>query len=336
MKKFASLLALALLLTSCIREAKQDISNESLVNLKIAVSANDLITRSDEPTGYSSALGAIQNFSDEDWEKYDLRYIFEIYPADDNDTSAPLKERQVQVVERYDSENYVYFYINIAPSKSYRFVVFADIVNQDERSDLYYDTTDLRNITIKEGTINPLDEARDAYFASKRVNVTGESIEPIMLKRPFGKLRIVTTDYEFVENYAAPAKAQLTYYNCEIFKSFNAVDGTISTTLSDQELTHEFNISKNSLYTSGVDAKASNMTLFTDYLLAAPEGQREVHFTLTVWDKDDKLINGIDCSIPVKIERNHLTTVSGNILTVSTNIKVDVEHELKEGETVFQ
>ena len=288
MKKFVSLLVLALLLTSCIREAKQDTSNESLVNLKIAVSANDLITRADESTGYSSALGAIQNFSDEDWEKYDLRYIFEIYPVDDNGTSAPLKERQVQVVERYDSENLVYFYINIAPSKRYRFVIFADIVNQDERSDLYYDTTDLRNITMKDGTINPLDEARDAYFATKIVNITGQNIETIMLKRPFGKLRVVTTDYEFIENYAAPAKAKLTYYNCELFKSFNAVDGTISTTLPEHTLTHEFNIAKNSLYTTGVDAKPSHMTLFTDYLLAAPEGQREVHFTLSVWDKEDR------------------------------------------------
>lgn len=335
MKKFASIVAFALLCIGCISEHKQDTPNEPLVNLKIAVSANDLITRAEESTGYSSALGAIQNFSDEDWAKYDLRYIFEIYPADDNGTSAPLKERQVQVVERYDSENDVYFYINIAPSKRYRFVVFADIVNQDERSDLYYDTTDLRNITMKEGTINPLDEARDAYFATKIVNITGENIETIMLKRPFGKLRIVTTDYEFIENYAAPVKAKLTYYNCEIFKSFNAVDGTISTTLPEQMLTYEFNIAKNSLYTTGVDAKPSHMTLFTDYLLAAPEGQRAVHFTLSVWDDNNKLINSIDCDIPVKIERNHLTTVTGNILTVSTGINIDIAHELKEGETVI-
>ena len=336
MKKVASLLALSLLFVGCISEPKQDISNESPVNLTVAVSAKDLITRAEQTDGYSSALGAIQNFSDEDWAKYDLRYIFEIYPANDDGTSAPLRERQVQVVEQYDSENDVYFYINIPPSKRYRFVVFADIINQDERDDLYYDTKDLRNITIKKGTNNPLDEARDAYFATKIVNITGENIETIMLKRPFGKLRIVTTDYEYIERYAAPAKAKLTYYNCKLFKSFNAVDGTISTTLPEQELTYEFNIAKNSIYTTGVDAKPSHMTLFTDYLLAAPEGQRTVHFTLSVWDKDDKLINGIDCNIPVYIERNHLTTVSGNILTVSAGINVDIEHELKEGETKHQ
>ena len=334
MKKFASILATTLLFAGCISEHKQDISNTPLVNIKVAITADDLITRADDTEGYSSALGAIQNFSDDDWAKYDLRYIFEIYPANDDGTSAPIKERQVQVVERYDSENDVYFYINIEPSKSYRFVVFADIVKQNERNDLYYNTADLRNITMREGMINPLDEARDAYFATKKVTVTGSNIETIKLKRPFGKLRIVTTDYEYIENYAAPAKAQLTYYNCELFKSFNAVDGTISTTLSAPELTYEFNIAKNSLYTEGIDANPGNMTLFTDYLLAAPEGQREVHFTLTVWDKDSRLINGIDCNIPVNIERNHLTTVSGNILTTSTNINIDIDHELKEGETL--
>lgn len=334
MKKLVPILALALLLSSCVKEHGEDNSTEPLVNIKVAVTANDLVTRADDTEGYSSALGAIQNFSDEDWAKYDLRYIFEIYPANDDGTSAPIKERQMQVVERYDSENDVYFYINIEPSRSYRFVVFADIVKQDERSDLYYDTSDLRNITMKEGTINPLDEARDAYFATKKVTVMGGNIERITLKRPFGKLRIVTTDYEYIASYAAPAKAQLTYYNCELFKSFNAVNGAISTTLSAPEFTYEFNIAKNTPYTEGVDASPNNMTLFTDYLLAAPEGQREVHFTLTVWDKDSKLINGIDCNIPVNIERNHLTTVSGNILTTSTNINIDIDHELKEGETL--
>lgn len=334
MKKFASLLALTLILVGCVRESKQEESSKNLVNIKLEVSASDLITRAAESTGYSSALGAIQNFSDEDWAKYDLRYIFEIYPANDNGTDTPLKERQVQVVERFDSNNYVYFYINIEPSRSYRFVIFADIVNQDERGDLYYDTTDLRNITLKEDKINPMDEARDAYFATKRVTITGQNVETIMLKRPFGKLRVVTTDYEYIENYAVPAKAELTYYNCEIFKSFNAVDGTISTTLTDKALVHEFDLSKSAPYTVGVDASPGNMTLFTDYLLAAPEGQREVHFTLTVWDKDNKLINGIDCNMPVHVERNHLTTVSGNILTVSTDINVNVDSELKEGVTI--
>ncbi len=334
MKKLASILALALLLGGCLKDSGQDNSTESTVNLKIAVSANELMTRADSSEGYSSALGAIQNFGDEDWAKYDLRYTFEIYPANDNGTSAPLKERQVQVVERYDSENYVYFYINIEPSRSYRFVIFADIVNQDERGDLYYDTTDLRNITMKEGTINPMDEARDAYFASKKVTITGQSVEPIMLKRPFGKLRVVTTDYDYIENYAAPAKAELTYYNCEVFKSFNAVDGTISTTLPEAERTYKFDLAKDSIYTAGIDDSPSNMTLFTDYLLAAPEGEREVHFTLTVWDKDDRLINGIDCNIPVRIARNNLTTVSGNILTKSADINIDINHELKEGETI--
>lgn len=334
MKKFASILAVTLLLVGCIKETNQEKSDTTSVDLKVAVSANDLITRAGNSEGFSSALGAIQNFGDEDWAKYDLRYTFEIYPANDDGTSAPLKERQVQVVERYDSENYVYFYINIEPSRSYRFVIFADIVKQDERGDLYYDTTDLRNITMKEGTINPLDEARDAYFATKKVTITGQSIEPIMLKRPFGKLRIVTTDYDFIENYAAPAKAELTYYNCELFKSFNAVDGTISTTLSEAELTHEFNISKGNPYSAGVDEKPANMTLFTDYLLVAPEGQRELHFTLTIWDKDDRLINGIDCMVPVWVERNNLTTVSGNILTQSANINIDINHELKEGDTL--
>ena len=334
MKKLVSILALSLILIGCIRDSERNNPNGSLVNLRLEVSSEDLITRVEGADGYSSALGAIQNFSDEDWERYDLRYIFEVYPANDDITSTPIAKRQVKIVERFDSNNYVYFNLNMEPSKNYRFVVFADIVNQDDKSDLYYDTSDLHNITMKDDKINPMDEARDAYFATKKVYVSGQNVETIMLKRPFGKLRVVTKDYEYVEAYATPAKAEVMYYNCEIFKSFNAVEDVISTTLTEQAMTYQFTLSKETPYTAGVDAKSDYMTLFTDYLLAASEGQREVHFKLTTWDKDDKLINSIDCSMPVNIERNNLTTVSGNILTVSTDINVDVDKELKEGKTL--
>lgn len=334
MKKFVYILASALLFMGCINESRKDVSNNSPVDVRLEISADDLITRAGTTEGYSSALGAIQNFSDEDWAKYDLRYILEIYPADESGTEAPIKERQVKVVERFDPENYIYFIINVEPSKRYKFVVFADIVNQDEDSDLYYNTADLRNITMKDNMISPMDEARDAYFATKTINITDQNIETIMLKRPFGKLRVVTTDYEYVESYAVPAKAEVVYYNSQIFKSFNAVDGTISATIAEQAITYQYDLSKDAPYNAGVDSKPGNMTLFTDYLLAAPTGQREVHFTLTLWDKNGKLINGIDCSMPVYVERNHLTTVSGKILTVSTDLNVKIDKDLKEGKTI--
>ena len=335
MKKLLSFLAMALLFVACQNDAGQELSNDALVSVKLNVTAQDLTTRADDATavaGYSSALGAIQNFTSEDWAKYDLRYTLEVYAAGDNGSGTAIgNARQIKTVDSYKE---VFFEVRLAPNKNYKFVVFADFVNQGEQSDLYYNTEDLRAITMMDGKMNPMDEARDAYFASKELLVKSNIEEPIVLQRPFGKVRAVTTDYEFVKNYAAPAKAVVTYYNCEVFKSFNAVNGAISTARTEAENTYQYEIGKDKLYTAGVDADNANMTLFADYLLAKPTAQSEVYFTLAVYDANGNHINSQDFNIAIPIQRNYLTTIKGNLLTETANIEVKIDHELKEGNTI--
>ena len=335
MKKLLSFLAMALLFVACQNDAGQELSNDALVSVKLNVTAQDLTTRADDATavaGYSSALGAIQNFTTEDWAKYDLRYTLEVYAAGDNGSGTAIgNARQIKTVDSYKE---VFFEVRLAPNKNYKFVVFADFVNQGEQSDLYYNTEDLRAITMMDGKMNPMDEARDAYFASKELLVKSNIEEPIVLQRPFGKVRAVTTDYEFVKNYAAPAKAVVTYYNCEVFKSFNAVNGAISTARSEAENTYEYEIGKDKLYTAGVDAENANMTLFADYLLAKPTAQSEVYFTLAVYAANGDHINSQDFNVAIPIQRNYLTTIKGNLLTETANIEVKIDHELKEGNTI--
>ena len=335
MKKLLSFLAMALLFVACQNDAGQELSNDALVSVKLNVTAQDLTTRADDATavaGYSSALGAIQNFTTEDWAKYDLRYTLEVYAAGDNGSGTAIgNARQIKTVDSYKE---VFFEVRLAPNKTYKFVVFADFVKQGEQSDLYYNTDDLRAITMMDGKMNPMDEARDAYFASKELLVKSNIEEPIVLQRPFGKVRAVTTDYEFVKNYAAPAKAVVTYYNCEVFKSFNAVNGAISTARTEAENTYEYEIGKDKLYTAGVDAENANMTLFADYLLAKPTAQSEVYFTLAVYDANGNHINSQDFNVAIPIQRNYLTTIKGNLLTETANIEVKIDHELKEGNTI--
>lgn len=329
MRKLLSLLALALIFVACQNEHKQD-ADDATVEVRVCVTTQDITTRTEEAAaGYNSALGAITNFSDEDWAKYDLRYTFEVYAAGDNGSGSPIAEsRQVKTTNRFNEEKEVYFNVRLTPNKTYKFVVFADFVNEGKSDDLYYNTDNLRNITSANGKIAPMDEARDAYFASEEILIKDNLEQSIYLKRPFGKLRIVTTDYEYIESYAAPAKAKVTYYNCEIFKSLNAVNGTISTARAADELTFEYDLVKDGRYTAGTDAQSSNMTLFADYLLAPRAGQDEVNFTLTVWDAKGNEIKTNDFNSPIPIERNHLTTITGNLLTSQTGIKVNVEYGL--------
>ncbi len=339
MKKLFSFLAMMLLFAACQTEPGFDTNENGLVTARFSVGAHEISTRADETTattGFSSALGAIDNFTDADWANYDLRFIFEVYAKDDNGSGNPIaKERQVQVVDKFDNDDAVFFEVRLVPNKEYKFVVFADFVNNgttaEDVTDLYYDTTDLRNITMIDGKMDPMDEARDAYFITENRVIKTDIEAPLTLTRPFGKIRVVTTDYEHIAKYAAPAKAVVTYYNHEIFKSFNAVNGQISTARQgDNELKFEYDLAKDKLYTADRDSKSTDMTLFADYLLARPEGQSEVNFILSVYDAQGGLIKSNDFNLQIPIERNHLTTIEGNLLTTQTNIKVTINDDLAE------
>ena len=341
MKKLFSFLAMMLLFAACQTEPGFDTNENGLVTARFSVGAHEISTRADETTattGFSSALGAIDNFTDADWANYNLRFIFEVYAKDDNGSGNPIaKERQVQVVDKFDNDDAVFFEVRLVPNKEYKFVVFADFVNNDttaeDVTDLYYDTTDLRNITMiaSDDKMKPMNEARDAYFITENRVIKTDIEAPLTLTRPFGKIRVVTTDYEHIEKYAAPAKAVVEYYNHEIFKSFNAVNGQISTARQgDNELKFEYDLAKDKLYTEDRDSKSTDMTLFADYLLARPEGQSEVNFILSVYDAQGGLIKSNDFNLQIPIERNHLTTIEGNLLTTQTNIKVTIDDTLKE------
>ena len=341
MKKLFSFLAMMLLFAACQTEPGFDTTENGLVTARFSVGAHGISTRADEATattGFSSALGAIDNFTDADWANYNLRFIFEVYAKDDNGSGNPIaKERQVQVVDKFDNDDAVFFEVRLVPNKEYKFVVFADFVNNDTTAenvtDLYYDTTDLRNITMiaSDDKMKPMNEARDAYFITENRVIKTDIEAPLTLTRPFGKIRVVTTDYEHIAKYAAPAKAVVEYYNHEIFKSFNAVNGQISTARQgDNELKFEYDLAKDKLYTADRDSKSTDMTLFADYLLARPEGQSEVNFILSVYDAQGGLIKSNDFNLQIPIERNHLTTIEGNLLTTQTNIKVTINDDLAE------
>ena len=341
MKKLFSFLAMMLLFAACQTEPGFDTNEKGLVTARFSVGAHEISTRAGEATattGFSSALGAIDNFTDADWANYNLRFIFEVYDKDDNGSGDPIaKERQVKVVDSYKNGDVVNFEVRLVPNKEYKFVVFADFVDKDATAenvtDLYYDTTDLRNITMiaSDDKMKPMNEARDAYFVSENLVIKTDIEKPLTLTRPFGKIRVVTTDYEYIEKYAAPAKAVVEYYNHEIFKSFNAVNGQISTARQgDNELKFEYDLAKDKLYTIDRDSKSTDMTLFADYLLARPEGQSEVNFILSVYDAQGGLIKSNDFNLQIPIERNHLTTIEGNLLTTQTNIKVTINDDLDE------
>ena len=326
MKKLLSILALALAFVACQNEPNIGDKNSDLANVVLNIEAPELATRADgdADAGKNSAFGAIDFFSDADWANYDVRYILEVYAANDEGTGEPIyRERLVNYLDKYAPTQ---FELRLVPNREYKFVVFADFVEQGSKDDLYYDTTDLRNITAKTGVEgwNAMNEVRDAYFVSENVEISTSGTKTLTLKRPFGKIRVIATDLDYIAGYSKPGYVEVTYHTEALYKSFNAVNGDLNETqLADTELAYAYEVKKDAPYTEGYDAEAKNQTLFADYLFAREGQQIPVNFKMAVYEtKGGRLIKETDFNTQIPVQRNYLTTITGDILTTQANINI--------------
>ena len=340
MKKLFIFLAMALTFAACQQDGAFNAKNSDLVDVVLNIDAPELgITRTDgdQLSGRNSALGAIAFMTDADWANYDIRYILEVYDANDDGTGEPIYlERLVNCLDKYAPTT---FSLRLVPDRDYKFVVFADYVAEGNAekvepadklaiADLYYNTADLRNISTitSNPSWNAMNEVRDAYFVSENVHITTTLQKTLTLTRPFAKLRVIATDLDYITGYATPGYVEVTYKNHAIYKSFNAVSGNLNTeVLAGEELTHAYNVSKYIPYTDGYDASSTNQTLFADYLLAVEGQQTSVNFEMSVYEsKGGRLIKTTDFSTEIPVQRNYLTTIIGDLLTTQANITIEV------------
>ena len=355
--RFFALAALVLGLASCQQEfdgAATQVGGE--VDFQLKVDAKELATRADDldgdsQYGYDSAYGAIDYLNEADWAAYDLRYSLEVYDVADNYTNAvPVKDRMVQIVDKYEP---VAFDLRLVPNREYHFVVFADFVKQgasskantEVQSDLglrHNIGDNLGQISIKSDAIN--DEIADAYFATKDIKITNSAAQSIVLRRPYGKVRVIATDLDELNLNVIPGKVKVVY---DAFHplTFNAVTGEVDgeydpctyeceydPTIYKEKggLQHHFyNIGYDEMTTTNANGveRHKYMTLFTDYILAENQGQTPYHFTMTVWDQKGDVIKETHFNTDIPVERNMLTTVVGNVLTTATEINVSIDDD---------
>ena len=322
MKKLLfSLAFIAATLTSCLTDKPGlNYEGKDAVNFTIGIDVPELATRAGE-TGMNSGLGAIDNFSADEWAMYDLRYMLEVYDVTEGyeNLERPVKQRMVQTFDEYQETK---FELRLIPNRTYKFVVWADFVAQGSEEDLNYNTANLANIT-RTGYVSPMDECMDAYFVQEDILVTESLAKSLTLTRPFGKIRVIATDIDEVNIGTTATKVDVTFYNHPTFTALNALSGKTQTTV--EEVTYSYTISKDAPYTDGYDSEAKNQTLFADYIFAQAEGAQEVNFTMTVTDQMDRTIREHDFNTQIPLKRNHLTTIMGNLLTTATEFNVSID-----------
>ena len=367
--KLIALAALVLGVASCQNDFDGGRTNAGgEVNFSLGIAAPELNhTRAgvdgvaDTQNAWDSAFGAIDylqaiDVADDyrvDWKEVDLRYSLEVYDVENGEVknTTPVKDRMVKIVDKYEP---VMFDLRLAPNREYRFVVFADFVDQgasdvatnDVQGKLGIHHTigaTLQDVTVKNDGINK--ECTDAYFAKRDIRIENSAAQNIVLQRPYGKIRVITTDLAELNLNVDPAKVVVTY-DAHHPVAFNAVTGKIDTEVKAEALTFEslYNegVCKESLdnhfYTAGYDDYArygtvnangekrhTHMTLFTDYILATEE-HSPIHFKMSVYDGvNAEPIKTTEFDTEIPVQRNHLTTIIGNVLTTGTQINVTID-----------
>ncbi|MDO4789434.1 MAG: hypothetical protein Q3998_00525 [Porphyromonas sp.] len=272
----------------------------------------------------SSAAGGITNVNL--GNEYDLRYQLAIYRID---PSGPIIEAIAPIKKVVDSYQPVSFALRLTPNRTYKAVVWADFVAQGTNTDLHYNTSDFKNITYNDPNKTDIlnQESRDAYFIVKEFTLNDQDItENLILKRPFAKVRVVTTDWGLYDLEKAD-NFKVTYYGCKRFTGINTITGeataeelpipgTVTYTGQIDKTTKEYSLS--------YDLSENNRTLTVDYLMTDPTEQTPIHMVFEALSGDTRIAKH-DLKTNIPIQRNWLTTIMGNVLTTDASFTITID-----------
>ena len=316
MKKLFALAALVLGLASCQTEPEGlGVVTGGEVDTVVTVSL-PAATRSSEQSGLKNV----------DATQFDLRYILEVYDVNSNNM------RVLREVKPYEvTETTVTFPVRLIAGRDYKFVVWADFVANGSKDDNHYYTQGgLYNVTVIDNAWTANTEARDAYTSFVVVeNYSGTQSINLELTRPFGKLRVVTTDIDALRYIQALPTAVEFEYAAKVYTSFNALTGEAGT-----EALKSFEYDLTNVY--GEDLENGNkQTLFADYLFVGAEQTLTTKFYMQVAHAYGEKETEYSFVNDAPIVRNQLTTIIGSILTDANDVKVVVDDKFAAKNTIL-
>ena len=311
--KFFALLAVVLAVVSCQKDVDNlDVNmGGDVATISVALPADAITRAAADKT--DSAWSGLQN---EDGEKMTVTlYIFD-------ENGIPSVEPYTQTLEENDLV--ANFEVRLVPDRNYRFVAWAGQVGAEDNFTI--NTPNYKDWNIALNDWAAMNESRDAftgYLEVEKFN-SAKTIPTLELTRPFAKLRVITTDMEWItNNNVNPTYAEVSY-EVALPSSINAYSQTINDNEPFAKKLHNTFAIKD--YTEDADGE---MTLFTDYILAPMDGS-VVKFILKVYEDDSKnrkLITSTSFTTDIPVKRNNLTTIKGDILTDGNNINVEVKPE---------
>lgn len=190
--------------------------------------------------------------------------------------------------------------------------IATDAALTDERyADKYYNTSDLKKVTIKNASLLYNSDACDAFFASQELekNDTQEmQTFDATLRRPFAKLIVSEKNKT---NFGLCKKVSVSH---KVAESFNVAEGEASTTTVTSILTDA----------APIGAGDADLRLFSCYAFADTDGALK-EIALTFKDGEGTELRSTAIPAGVAFQRNHQTKASGHLVAeLTNNTTVDV------------
>ena len=305
--------AAALLLTSCQRD---ELQGGSISGEEVTVSISAVM-----PDGGSAVVKSNTKPGDGSLAN---RCIMQIYYLPDESGSADHIPYGDRVTVAVSGMKALFPDQRLVSGHDYRFVFWADHSSAEALAqDLHYDTEEFPIVSFKEedGTLSysSNDDTRDAFFAAEVRNISGPSSLSFDLKRPFGQLNIITTDWGDVVDLLRPSKLKLDFKSLP--NSIDLVSGKVN---GSEDIVSEVAVSL-------VPENGDSKQLSFDYIFAK-DGEQTVLADFTM---NFLLDDGTDVTDPytftnIPVQRNYQTNVSGNLLTDRTGIDVEVVPDFNE------
>lgn len=295
------------------------------VDFSITAGIPGAISTYADPAGSGSHNGGAMLL---DPDAYDLRYKLEVWT--DETTPRLAYKDSAYVSGNFTTESVVFKSRLIA--KKYKFVFWADFVEEGVKADNYYSTSNLQEIGYKKEPVFT-DDAMDAYTNVVSIDLSerNQSIKDIKLLRPFGKIRLIATDKLSgnLQTDELPASTELSYAGgTTVPDMFNALTGKASGNTRV--------ISRVSSPSVQEDAVVNGTThtgayfLIANYIFAA-DANTGYSMDVTVKDRNENVI-GVHSLSQIPVRKNKLTTVIGNFYSNESTLEVIVEDSFEEPE----
>ena len=294
------------------------------------------------------APGAIATKTIADGQNVDVVH-YAVYKTNSNETHAievpterPLAQGFVPMSGKKANIDF-----NLLQDQKYTVIFWAQVSQDDNGQNDYYELGDLRAISMKKDTQNNIvgnEEARAAFFAWYSFETYEHKDHVVTLKRPFAQLNLLTT----LESLTPKQSGETTGYTIDIEKSTVTVEGLTSTfypydqpvlegTQGKADETNEtftFTLedtpavqgigegdNKDLLHVNGKAYHYVSMNYFF-----VPVDEYTVNLTYGI--KTDKgSIENTVVSVPVK--KNFRTNVIGNLLTKESKFEIIVDERFE-------